>query len=76
MIPNRKPREAGQGGRGGPPQIPGTGAQEALAFADGKRSVLDIRDAVSAKFGTQDSAKFIEYFKARKKSAALELLTK
>jgi hypothetical protein len=79
MIPKRRPREAGQGGRGGrggPSLIPGTGAQEALAFTDGKRSVLDIRDAVSAEFGPQDTSKFIEFFKAQAASGAVEITNK
>ena len=78
MVPKRKAREAGGngrggGGRGGPFIIPGTGAQEALAFANGKRSVLNIRDAVSAEFGPQDTAKFIEYFRSQEKSGAVEI---
>jgi hypothetical protein len=81
MIPKRKPRAGGQGGRGGggrggPSLIPGTGAQEALAFTDGKRSVLDIRDAVSAEFGPQDTAKFVEFFKAQAASGAVEITNK
>ncbi len=68
LIPHRKPGatqpQGGGGGRGGAPSvIPGTGAQEARLFADGKRSILDIRDAVSAEFYPMDAAKFIEFFR-------------
>jgi hypothetical protein len=77
LIPTRKPGAAagagfgggGGGGRGGP--LTGFYAQEAQRFADGKRSVLDIRDAVSAEFGPIEASKVLEYFKTQ--SATFEL---
>jgi aminopeptidase YwaD len=86
LIPRRKsgaPAPQGFGGGGGGGRggagtqvIPGTGAQEARLFADGKRSILDIRDAVSAEFGPQDTAKFIEFFRDLEKSGQFEIVQK
>ena len=80
LIPRPKPGAPPQPqgfGRGGPqPAVPGTGAQEARLFADGHRSILDIRDAVSAEFFPIDAAKFIEYFRSLEKSGQFEIVTK
>jgi hypothetical protein len=70
----------GGGGRGGAgaggqaPLIAGTGASEARIFADGKRSILDIRDAVSAEFGPQDAGKFIQFFRDAEKAGQFEIV--
>lgn len=66
----------GRGGAAGGPNalIPGTGASEARLFADGKRSILDIRDAVSAEFGPQDTGKFIEFFRGLEKAGQFEIV--
>jgi aminopeptidase YwaD len=40
-------------------------ANEARAFADGKRSVLDIRDAISAEFGPVESSRVLQYFRSQ-----------
>jgi aminopeptidase YwaD len=67
----------GGGGRGGAPQagerLTGMGAQEARAFADGKRTILDVRDAVSAEFGAMDVKLFLDYFKEQEKSGIFAL---
>jgi aminopeptidase YwaD len=79
LIPRKKPgAPAPQGfGRGGTPAaVPGTGAQEARLFADGKRSILDIRDAVSAEFFPIDAAKFIQYFRDLEKQGQFEIVQK
>lgn len=76
LIPKHKPGfgERGVGGsRGAGGPLPGMAGQEARAFADGKRTVLDIRDAVSAEFGPQDTAKFIAYFRQLEKSGEAEI---
>jgi len=78
-IPVRKQQAADAGARGGggggrAGALAGFYAQEARQFADGKRSVLDIRDAVSAEFGPVDSSKVLEYFKAQ--AAAFDLKSK
>lgn len=81
-IPVRKPQTAdagargggGGGGRGAAGALAGFYAQEARQFADGKRSVLEIRDAVSAEFGPVDSSKVLEYFKTQ--AAAFDLKSK
>jgi hypothetical protein len=87
LIPKPKP-SAGGGGRGGggrggaggpgapPALIAGTGAAEARVFADGKRSILDIRDAVSAEFGPQDAGKFIQFFREAEKAGTFEIAAK
>jgi aminopeptidase-like protein len=48
------------------------GTYEALNFVDGKRSVLDISDALSAEFGPVDPNSVLAYFKVLEKA---ELLT-
>lgn len=67
----------GGGNRGGGDQavttLTGMGAQEARAFADGKRTVLDIADAVSSEFGAMEVKLFLDYFKEQAKNKALEL---
>ncbi|HEY1343280.1 MAG TPA: M28 family peptidase [Bryobacteraceae bacterium] len=71
-IPVLKP---GAPAAGGPaPPLAGFYAQEARAFADGKRSVLEIRDAISAEFGPVDSSKVLAYFKGQ--SASFDLKTR
>ena len=62
----------GRGGAGG--ALAGFYAQEARQFADGKRSVLEIRDAISAEFGPVDSGKVLEFFTGP--AAAFELKPK
>jgi len=80
LIPVLKPAEPGRGmmgggGRGGaqPAGLTGMGAQEARAFANGARSVLDIADAVSSEFGAIDVQLFVDYFKEQAKAKTLEL---
>src|SRR5262245_16150545 len=73
LVPVRKPGAAGRGGFGGGGAAAGgrgaasttlTGfyANEAREFADGKRTVLEIRDAISAEFGPVETSKVLEYF--------------
>jgi aminopeptidase YwaD len=63
-IPVPKPGAAGGGGgRGGAggaaAPLAGFYAQEARIFADGKRSILEIRDAISAEFGPVDASRVL-----------------
>ncbi len=82
LIPRKKPGAPAQqgfggGGRGGAPSaVPGTGAQEARLFADGKRTILDIRDAVSAEFFPIEAGKFIQYFRDLEKQGQFEIVQK
>jgi hypothetical protein len=48
-------------------------AMEMRGFADGKRSVLDIRNAVSAEYGPLDLAKVMEFFRGLEKTGEFEL---
>jgi aminopeptidase YwaD len=77
LIPIRKkaaPGFGGGGGRGGmSAPLTGFNAQEARAFADGKRSVLDIRDAVSAEFEPLETASVLAFFRQLEKSGEFEL---
>lgn len=84
LVPVPKPGDTlrtmsfgGGGNRGGGDQavttLTGMGAQEARAFADGKRTVLDIADAVSSEFGAMEVKLFLDYFKEQAKNKALEL---
>jgi hypothetical protein len=52
--------------------LPGYAAYEALNFADGKRSVWDIANAVSAEYGPVDPQAVYAFFKVLEKA---ELLT-
>ena len=46
----------------GPPALGGYHAMEARAFADGSRSVLDIRNAISAEFGPLALERVVMFF--------------
>ena len=81
LIPRKKPGAPAQqgfgGGRGGAPTaVPGSGAQEARLFADGKRTILEIRDAVSAEFFPIEAGKFIQYFRELEKQGEFEIVKK
>jgi aminopeptidase YwaD len=79
LIPIRKkpaPQGGpGGGGGGGNPNAPLVGfyAQEARNFANGKRSILEIRDAISAEFGPVDASKVIAFFRSIEKTGEFEL---
>lgn len=82
LIPIRKraapqaggPGSGGQGGGGGQnAPLVGFYAQEARNFANGQRSVLDIRDAISAEFGPVDAAKVVAFFRGIEKTGEFEL---
>ena len=49
-------------------------ALEAREFADGRRTILDIRDALSAEFGPVGSDKVLQFF--RSQTAAFDLKAK
>jgi hypothetical protein len=48
-------------------------AMEMRGFANGKRSILDIRNALSAEYGPQDLARVMDFFKALEKTGEFEL---
>lgn len=48
-------------------------AYEALNFVDGKRSLLDIRDAVSAEYGPIDAADVEQYFRFLERAGVVSL---
>jgi aminopeptidase YwaD len=48
-------------------------AMEMRSFADGKRSVLDIRNALSAEYGPQPIAKVLAFFEGLQKTGEFEL---
>ena len=86
LIPVRKkPAPTGFGGggggaaAGGPPVDPAEqsrqqyNAMEMRGFADGKRSVLDIRNALSAEYGPQPVARVIAFFEGLAKTGEFEL---
>lgn len=80
VKPNAPLTMGGGGGRNVSPQdverLTGMGLSEAKAFANGKRSVLDIRDAVSAEFGGIDVKLFLAVFDDLAKSGDFELVQK
>jgi hypothetical protein len=79
MIPSRNPNPpANAGGRGGgagaggggnaasaaaQPTLSGYYTQEANNFADGQRSILEIRNAISAEFGPVPVENVVNYFR-------------
>ena len=86
LIPVRKtPAPTGFGGggggaaAGGPPVDPAEqsrqqyNAMEMRGFADGKRSVLNIRNALSAEYGPQPIARVIAFFDGLAKTWEFEL---
>jgi len=79
LVPVRK-KPAPEGSQGGgardaenQPPLAGFNALEARNFADGRRSILDIRDAVSAEFGPLDTAKFLQFFRQLEKTGEFAL---
>jgi len=82
IVPVRKkaaPAAGGPGGGGGG-RARGAdasrlqySAMELRAFANGKRSVLDIRNAVSAEFGPSDIGGVMDFFKNAEKTGEFEL---
>ena len=83
FVPVRKkPAPAGGGGGGGRGGAQGDpadasrqqyNAMEMRGFADGKRTVLDIRNALSAEYGPQDTAKVLAFFEGLVKTGEFEL---
>ncbi len=82
LVPVRqKPAPAMGGGRGpgGAEQDPVEAsraqynAMEMRGFANGKRSILEIRNALSAEYGPQDLAKVTAFFKGLEKTGEFEL---
>ena len=88
MVPVRqKPAPSGFGGGGGGANAPAGGtrpdpaeasrqqynAMEMRGFADGKRSVFDIRNALSAEYGPQPMAKVIAFFEGLVKTGEFAL---
>ncbi len=53
--------------------ISGYPAYEALNYADGKRSLLDIANAVSAEYGPIEPQKFYDYFRVLEKAELVTL---
>lgn len=86
LIPKRlkpAPQFSGGGGAGGAGQrgaetapLVGFYAQEARNFANGQRSILEIRDAISAEFGPVDAEKVVAFFRGLEKTGEFELKAK
>ncbi|MBI3207810.1 MAG: M28 family peptidase [Candidatus Solibacter usitatus] len=64
------PREGGDAAEASRQQY---NAMEMRGFADGTRSVLDIRDALSAEYGAQPVSKVLEFFRGLEKSGEFAL---
>jgi len=86
LVPIRKkPAPTGFGGGGGAAAAGGTpvdpaeqsrqqyNAMEMRGFADGKRSVLEIKNALSAEYGPQETAKVLAFFEELAKTGEFEL---
>jgi hypothetical protein len=86
LVPTRKEQAAGgRGGGGGggggaganpAPALTGYYAQEARNFADGVRSILDIRNAISAEFGPVKVDDVVRFFREGEAAGAYMITTK
>jgi hypothetical protein len=80
LVPTRKEQAAGGrgGGGGGNPAAALTGyyTQEARNFADGVRSILDIRNAISAEFGPVKVEDVVRFFRDGEAAGAYTITTK
>jgi aminopeptidase YwaD len=87
LVPMR--REQAPGGRGGgggggggggaassPAALTGYYTQEARNFADGVRSILDIRNAISAEFGPVSVENVVRFFREGEAAGAYTITTK
>ena len=68
LIPVKKTPAAaasggGRGAAGGAPALTGYYAQEARNFADGSRSILDVRNAIAAEFGPVSIDDVVRFFR-------------
>lgn len=74
-IPVLKKALTGLRGFGGEATTGLTGfyASEARAFVDGKRSILDIRNAISAELGPIETSKVEAYFESLSKAGVVEI---
>lgn len=74
LVPAKKPgapAPQGFGGGGGgatPPALQGYYAMEARNFADGRHSILDIRNAIAAEFGPVPLADVVKFFRDAEKA--------
>ena len=86
LVPTRKEQAAGgRGGGGGggggaganpAPALTGYYTQEARNFADGVRSILDIRNAISAEFGPVKVDDVVRFFRDGEAAGAYTITTK
>ena len=85
LIPAAKPG-AGGGARPGPggfgaaggaePALTGYYASEARSMANGRRSILDIRGAISAEFGPVPLERVVAFFRAAEKAGTITITEK
>jgi aminopeptidase YwaD len=80
LIPVKKPTTGpaqGFGGGGGTaPALTGYYTQEARNFADGTRSILDIRNAISAEFGPVKVDDVVRFFRDAEKAGTFTITEK
>jgi hypothetical protein len=82
LIPTRKEQSGGGrgggggGGAGANASLTGYYTQEARNFADGVRSILDIRNAISAEFGPVSVDNVVRFFRDGEAAGAYTITTK
>jgi hypothetical protein len=85
LVPTRKEQAAGGRGAGGgggggganpAPALTGYYTQEARNFADGVRSILDIRNAISAEFGPVKVDDVVRFFRDGEAAGIYAIATK
>ncbi len=86
LLPTRKPGTPAQPQGGGPgggaaagaatPALSGYYAMEARNFADGQRSLLEVRNAIAAEFGPVPLADVTRFFRELEKSGAYTIVEK
>ena len=74
-------RAGGAGPAGAPaapaaPTLTGYYTQEARNFADGQRSILDIRNAISAEFGPVPVETVVNFFRAGERAGQYTIVVK
>ena len=82
LVPSKKPGVEAQpfGPRivpgAAPPPLAGYYAMEARNFADGKHSILDVRNALAAEFGPVPVGKVVQFFRDAEKAGTFTIAEK
>jgi hypothetical protein len=76
LVPMKKAGAQASGGGGSSSALTGYYVQEARNFADGSRSILDIRNAISAEFGPVNVDDVVRFFRDQEKAGTFTVTEK